>query len=257
MAMHWTATSTALVAFGALALSAPRPMQEGQKQPPVTDSPAATAETQPAPATKPGHEPLKLELPRPAFKGTPTNAPPGIHLDPPRKGPRPELLAPVGVRNVARNRPVKSSDMEPIVGTLKCITDGDKEAREGSYVELGPGVQWVQIDLGKPNILHALAVWRYHASARIYHDVVIQVADDGDFIENVRTVFNNDHDNSAGLGIGSQKAFWETFEGQLLELDAVKARYIRLYSNGSTADEQKHYIEVEVYGLPIEPRSGP
>jgi hypothetical protein len=28
----------------------------------------------------------------------------------------------------------------------------------------------------------------------------------------------------------------------------TKGRYVRLYSNGSTANEMNHYIEVEVYG---------
>lgn len=253
MLKNWIGAACAWAIVGAVAAAAgaqeqPRPDSGDDRR---QESAEAAPTTQPAtqPATKPGYEPLKLELPRPAFKGTPTNAPPGIHLEPPRKGPRPEPLVPAGVRNVARNRTVKSSDMEPIVGSLKCITDGDKEAREGSYVELGPGVQWVQIDLGAPHKLHAIAVWRFHAAARIYHDVVIQIADDADFLENVRTLFNNDHDNSAGLGVGSQKAFWETYEGQLVEIDGQTARYVRLYSNGSTADEQNHYTEVEVYGV--------
>jgi len=82
------------------------------------------------------------------------------------------------------------------------VTDGEKEATEGSYVELGPGVQWVQIDLGSPHELHAIVVWHFHTSARVYRDVIVQVADDADFIGNVRTLFNNDHDNSAGLGVG-------------------------------------------------------
>jgi hypothetical protein len=30
----------------------------------------------------------------------------------------------------------------------------------------------------------------------------------------------------------------------------VRARYVRLYSNGSTTDELNDYCEVEVYGQP-------
>jgi hypothetical protein len=193
---------------------------------------------------------LKLKLPKPAFKGTPKHVPPGTNLEPPRKGPREPFMAPPGVKPISEGKPVSSSDSEPIIGEIKFVTDGKREATEGGYVELGPGVQWVQIDLREPQRIYAIMVWHYHASARVYHDVVIQVADDPDFITNVRTVYNNDHDNSAGLGLGEEKEYWETYEGRLIDAKGVTARYVRLYSNGSTEDDQNHYTEVEVYGLP-------
>ena len=219
------------------------------------NKPAAPT-TQPAkPEVKKGGEgklvPLDLKLPRPAFKGTPTNVPAGTNLEPPRKGPRPALLVAPGTKNVALGKPVTSSDTEPIIGTVKLVTDGDKEAKEGNYVELGPGRQYVQIDLKDKYAIYAILVWHYHANARVYHDVVVQVADDPDFIENVRTLFNNDHDNSAGLGLGHDKEYWETFEGKLIDAQGTVARYVRLYSKGGTADDQNHYTEVEVYGLPV------
>ena len=194
--------------------------------------------------------PLKLKLPRPAFKGTPAHAPPGTRIKKPTGKPRPPFLAPKGTQNVSLNKPVTSSDDEPIIGEIKFTTDGDKEAKEGSYVELGPGVQWVQIDLKRKYEIRALLIWHYHITARIYHDVVVQVADDADFISNVRTVFSNDHDNSAGLGLGAAHEYWDTFEGLLVDGKGVQARYVRLYSNGSTSDDQNHYTEVEVYALP-------
>jgi hypothetical protein len=30
----------------------------------------------------------------------------------------------------------------------------------------------------------------------------------------------------------------------------IKARYMRLYSNGNTSNDNNHYIEVQVYGRP-------
>ncbi len=194
--------------------------------------------------------PLKLKLPKPAFKGTPKHVPPGTNLEKPRKGPRPDFLAPKGCKNVARDMKVTASDTDPIIGEIELVTDGDQEANEGCYVEFGPGLQWAQIDLKKKYQIHALLVWHFHANAQIYHDVVIQVADDADFITNVRTVFNNDHDNSSGLGLGQDKEYWETYEGKLIDAKGVVARYVRLYSKGSTADDQNHYTEVEVYALP-------
>ena len=223
------------------------------------EKPPPAPTTAPVPAAKSdekdkgkgsGLVPLELKLPKPSFKGTPSHIPPGTNLEEPRKGPRPPLLVPPGCKNVARGKPVTSSDNEPIIGNVKLVTDGEKEAREDAYVELGPRLQYVQIDLRDKYAIYGIVVWHYHASARVYHDVVVQLADDADFIENVRTVFNNDHDNSSGLGLGSDKEYWETYESKLIDAKGAVARYVRLYSKGSTADEQNHYVEVEVYGLP-------
>lgn len=204
-----------------------------------------------APAQDKGEQvELKLKLPKPAFKGTPKNAPPGSNLEKPRSGPRPSITVPKGTVNVVAGRPVSASDTEPITGKLSMVTDGDKEATEGSYVELGPMPQWVQFDLGDSLPIHAIVIWHYHLNARIYHDVIVQVSDDKDFVKGVTTLFNNDHDNSAGLGVGEDKEYWETHEGKLIEAKGVTARYVRLYSNGSSADDQNHYTEVEIYATP-------
>jgi hypothetical protein len=98
--------------------------------------------------------------------------------------------------------------------------------------------------------IYAILVWHFHKQARVYFDVVVQVADDPDFINNVTTVFNNDHDNSAGLGVGSDMHYVETSEGKLIDAKGVRGRYVRLYSNGNSSNELNHYIEVEVYGKP-------
>jgi hypothetical protein len=66
----------------------------------------------------------------------------------------------------------------------------------------------------------------------------------------VRTLYNNDHDNSSGLGVGREAEYYETFEGRLVEARGARARYVRLQSSGSSADEMNRYTEVEVYGLP-------
>ena len=227
--------------------------------------PAGAQESKPAAATQPaksdekadakqpddrGFVPIELKLPKPAFKGTPANVPPGTNLEPPRKGPRPPVLAPPGTKNVAFKKPVTSSDTDPIVGNVKMVTDGNKEASEGTYVELGPRPQWIQIDLKDKFAIYAIVVWHFHGSARVYHDTVVQVSNDPDFIDKVETVFNNDFDNSSGLGLGQDKEYWETYEGKLIDAKGVVGRYVRLYSKGSTADDQNHYTEVEVYGVP-------
>ena len=40
----------------------------------------------------------------------------------------------------------------------------------------------------------------------------------------------------------------ETYEGRPFAVPGVKARYVRLWSNGNTSDDMNHYIEVEVFG---------
>jgi hypothetical protein len=207
-------------------------------------------------AVKPAAEmaPLDIKLPKPMFVGTPqdTRVP---NLRKPSGKARPPFLAPAGCKLLSLNKPVSASDEEPIIGDLEMITDGDKEAADGSYVELGPFVQHVTIDLEQEAEIAAIVVWHYHKQPRVYYDVVVQISDDKDFITGVKTVFNNDIDNSAGLGIGKDMHYTETNEGELIDCVSQgmpKGRYVRLYSNGNTSNDLNHYIEVDVYGTPVE-----
>lgn len=220
----------------------------GAEHPAAATTPAAKA---PDAAAATGLVLFKMELPKPMFVGTPqdTRVP---NLEKPLGHARPPFLAPPGTTNVALGKPVTSSDEEPIIGEIDYITDGDMEAADGSYVELGPFVQHVTIDLEAKYDIYAIVVWHYHKQARVYFDMVVQVADDPDFIENVVTVFNNDIDNSAGFGIGADKHYSETNEGKLIYVldKGVKGRYIRSYSAGNTSNDLNHYIEIAVFGKP-------
>jgi hypothetical protein len=229
----------------------PQEPNETSASPAPTPEPATPAAPEAAATENADLVPLKIELPKPMFVGTPqdTRVP---NLEKPTGKMRPPFLAPAGTKNVALGKPVTSSDEEPIIGEISSITDGDKEAADGSYVELGPFLQYVTIDLEDMYEIYAIVVWHYHMQAHVYYDVVVQVADDPDFIENVRTLFNNDIDNSAGLGVGEDMHYTETNEGKLIDAKGVKARYVRLYSQGNTSDDLNRYIEVEVYGRPVE-----
>ena len=213
--------------------------------------PVAAEDTKPAATlgttATPGTQALELQLPKPLFVGTPKNIK-STNLEKPRVGKRPVYQVPSGTVLLSAGKPVTSSDAAPIIGSLELVTDKDKEAGDGSIVELAPGKQYVQIDLGKPAQIAALVVWHYHQDARVYRDVVVQVAEDPDFIMGVTTVFNNDDDNSSGLGAGKDQEYLETYEGKLIDGKGAKGRYVRLYSNGNTSNDANHYIEVEVYG---------
>ena len=192
---------------------------------------------------------LQTKLPAPLFVGTPVpiNVP---NLEPPTRGKRPDFYVPAGTRNLALGKKVTASDNDPDEGTLDQIVDGDKDGNEGSWIELGPGKQWVQIDLAREANIYAVIVWHFHSQARVYRDVVVQVSNDPTFRSGVTTIFNNDFHNELGLGAGKDLNYIETYQGKLIDAKGVKGRYVRLYSNGNTANKLNHYIEVEVWGKP-------
>jgi F5/8 type C domain len=193
---------------------------------------------------------LKLTLPKPMFIGTPTNIKsPNLEVITGKsRGP---FYVPAGTKLLSLKKPIRSSDAQPVIGELNMVTDGEKSGGDGYFTELGPGPQWVQVDLGASYALHAILTWHYHSQARVYRDVVVQMSDDKDFKKGVTTVFNNDHDNSSKLGIGKDKEYIEVAEGRLFEPKGASGRYVRLYSNGNTANDLNHYVEVEVYGTAV------
>jgi hypothetical protein len=193
--------------------------------------------------------PLKVEYPKPLFAGTPR--PPGAisNLEAPNTK-RPDIMVSPDTKLISKGKAVTSSDSLPVIGELSYITDGDKTGIDGAYVELGPGVQWVQVDLGAASKIAAVAVWHFHSQSRIYHDVVIQISNDKDFKTGVTTVFNNDDDNSAKLGKGKDMSYVEVNHGRVVDAKGAVGRYVRLTSNGNTSDELNHYCEVEVFGTP-------
>lgn len=184
-------------------------------------------------------------LPKPSYLGTPKQIKDTTALPFQKRMP---ILLPMGATNLALHKKVTSSDDAPIIGDLTLITNGEKGAEEGQWVELGPSTQWVQIDLEKTAAIYGVLLWHYHGESRVYRDVVVQLADDPDFVTNVRTVYNNDKDNTSGLGAGKDREFYESYQGQWIPIAGLKARYVRFYSRGNTSDPQNQYIEAEVWG---------
>ena len=193
--------------------------------------------------------PLPLKLPPPTLKGTPDDLPKGPNVEAVQEKAPPPFMAPKGAKNVALNKKVTGSDRNPISGELAQITDGTKEAFDEQAVEMRKGVQWVQVDLGEVCDIYAIVIWHDHRVLQVFRSVVVQTADDPDFIENVTTLFNNDTENSAGLGIGFDKQYFETQFGKVIPAKAgLKARYVRCYSKGSNLSALNCYQEIEVYG---------
>ena len=174
-----------------------------------------------------GWEPIEIELPEPFFGGTPVDYWSPI-LEPQSFKDRDPFFAPPGVDVISEGVEVTSSFPEPLLGELEQIVDGDKSYAKTSLVELGEGPQWGQLDLGAPTDLYALMLWHFHEGGRVYFDVVVQLSNDPNFKAGVTTVYNNDHDNSAGIGVGDDKEYFESETGRLIPVEGVTAQYVRL-----------------------------
>ena len=199
--------------------------------------------------------PLVLKLPPPAFKGTPKDLQLSSFVEPLSDKPRPPMMVPPGLKNLAKEAKLTSSDKNANSSVLEKITDGDKEASDQSIIFLRKGTQWVQMDLGAPAELFAIVIWHAHNTAKVYHAVVVQLSDDPDFLKDVRTIFNNDQLNASGLGVGTDREYFETFEGKLINAKGIEARYIRFYTRGSTESALNEYTEIEVYGRQAQSQS--
>jgi hypothetical protein len=165
-----------------------------------------------------------------------------------------------GDKLLSRGCPVTAS-VRPEQGELASLTDGDKDCDtsgpgygEGpSFLKLAGGVQWVQVDLRTSQVINAVCIWRFHWVRCVYRDVIVQLSDDADFIDGVTTVFNNDHDNSARLGAGEDKEYIDWCQGRPIPVPSVRARYVRVYSNGRYSghgnfDPFSYCTEIEVFG---------
>jgi hypothetical protein len=231
--------------------SAPATPSTSSTTPATPSTPAAAPS---APAVPAGDlVEINPEYPKPMFIGTPvpTGDIPNLEKpDPEAVKARLTLKVPKGTENVAKGKKVSSSDALPIIGTLDLVTDGDADGSDGCYVELAPGHQWVQIDLGAEYAIWKILLWHFHKQTAVYFDTNVQISNDPEFKKDVVTVYNSDHDDSSKLGKGGDPAYVETNHGRLIEGKGTKGRYVRLYSNGNTANEMNHYIEVQVYGTP-------
>ncbi len=164
---------------------------------------------------------------------------------------RPWTLA-VGatLRNLAAGKPVTASDAAPLLGSLSMLTDGVKNCTGDEVVELASGIQYVQVDLATPCRIEGVGLWHDCQAPRIYQAVQIWISDTADF-QGARAVFNNDHQDLLGQGMGGDELYLETHLGLVQMVPQVTGRYVRAYSRGNTSNALNHYTELEVYGQPL------
>jgi hypothetical protein len=199
---------------------------------------------------KNGMVPLILDLPAPAFKSPPKYPKLGPNVEPFPDKPRPPMMVPSGLRNIASYSKVTCSDTNVSADSLAKLTDGDKEAADQSIIFLRKGKQWVQLEFDRQQQFFAIVIWHAHNMAKVYHNVIVRVSNDPDFRQSARPIYNNDADSTFDLGHGKDREYVETCEGKLINARGVKGRYIRFYSNGSTESALNEYTEIEVYGRP-------
>src|SRR5207237_247549 len=147
---------------------------------PAKDKPAKETSKQ-STETGSGLVPLNLSLPAAAFKGTPKDLQLSAYVEPPSDKPRPPMMVPPRLKNLAAGKKLTSSDKNASASVLEKITDGDKDPSDQSIIFLRKGTQWVQLDLESPHELFAMVIWHAHNTAKVYHDVIVQVSDDQDF----------------------------------------------------------------------------
>lgn len=66
-------------------------------------------------------------------------------------------------------------------------------------------------------------------------DGTLEMSNDPEFQEGVTTLFNNDFDESAGMGRGTGRPYVESLFGKLIDGRSTSAQYVRFYSNGNTS----------------------
>jgi hypothetical protein len=193
---------------------------------------------------------IKFELPDPHSSGTPKEIKSdNLEPDPGPGKYRAPIMVPVGFdKKITTEDTVVTASAEANTGDNEYVVDGDKTADITCALQLPDGLQWVQLDLGSERTVSAVCVWHDQGDDRVYKDVIVQLSNDAKFQKDVVTIFNNDHDNTAKLGKGSDKEYRERNDGRPIDGKMTKARYLRCYSAGSSSEPINNFIEIEVYG---------
>ena len=193
---------------------------------------------------------IKFELPPPHSSGTPKEIKSdNLEPDPgPGKLRPPIMVEPEYAKKLTTENTKVTTSEEAVTGDNDYVVDGDKTPDATSMLQLPGGLQWVQLDLGAEHTVAAVCVWHDQGDERVYKDVVVQISNDANFVDGVTTIFNNDHDNTAKLGKGTDKEYRERNDGRPMDAKLAKGRYVHCYSNGSTSEPVNNYIEIEVFG---------
>jgi hypothetical protein len=131
--------------------------------------------------------------------------------------------------------------------SISVLTDDDLS--DDAIYYHGKGLQALELELDQVYIISRLVVWHDYADGRIYNSVVFQCSPTKGMWLNL---FNNDVDNLAGQGRGSDKSYVETDKGKVVQVPGIQCRYFRFWSYGSNKDSGNRYIELKVFASQFE-----
>lgn len=137
--------------------------------------------------------------------------------------------------NLAKNATITSnlSLVRP-----EAINDDFMDA--GTWAEI-TSLGWIKFDLNESYNISDINLWHFPDS-RIYYDVIVQISNDN---INWTNIFNNDSNDSAGQGIGTDSEYSSTWAGNKLIVNQ-SARYVRIWGNGNQSDGNTHFTEVQI-----------
>jgi hypothetical protein len=132
-----------------------------------------------------------------------------------------------------------------ITGSGGGISNGSYtiDGSSSTFGGLDANLQSVVFDLGASYNISKINLWHY--VNRTYYDVIVQISNVSNFSSGVTTIFNNDSDNSASQGVGTDIEYLDTTLGKTIECN-VNGRYVRFFSNGSNINGYNHYTEVQI-----------
>lgn len=134
-----------------------------------------------------------------------------------------------------------SSTSSAVAGELAKITNGDNN----SWCDLGgSGPHEVTVDLGVVKTLRQIKVWGLFHNTRMYSDRIVRISENG---SDWYTIFNNDSDNSAGVGIGTHSEYIETQDGKVFTIPDINAQYIQVWSGDDNLGGNATLVEIEAF----------
>ena len=182
-----------------------------------------------------------------------------------------KVIPDMSERNLAKNKQVEAAytadGSEAAKGKdrpMSMAVDGVKNDTDNNYGEFGSDNKpdksaYMQVDLGSEYELTGIHMWRYWKDSRKYNNTLVVTSVDGTFSkddEDDVVVFNADEANECGYGKGEERDYEETAEGKNFPvMPGTRARYVRVYMNGSDHGKTNHVVELEVMGknLPSKP----
>lgn len=129
------------------------------------------------------------------------------------------------------------------------VVGNDQDQVKNTETPMDPAY-WLQLNLGKKYSVSELKLWIYYDDNRYLNNLIILAADDKEFTQNARVVWNADKENFFGLGAGANEDMPpSTAAGYTVTLPkAEDAQYLRFLNKGNNKNQGAHWVEIEVYG---------